>query len=232
MTLAELKSQYTDTPEFHKRVHDLFTQLVDKDDELRIHRDWVQTAIWGFGEKSFWWMWMLLLAELPETPSLLEIGVFRAATLSLWKMLKPDAHVFGITPLDSSGGVWESDYAADIKQIHDKFNLPQPFIYKGRSDNGDIVNTASNFKYDVVYVDGDHSFEGALFDLNTYSPLVKVGGYLVIDDCCCDLHMQFGYFQGIQSVNDAFSEWKKKEISKSFEFQFNVVHLRCLKRVK
>jgi len=90
-----------------------------------------------------------------------------------------------------------------------------------------VASAGKEAPYDVVYIDGDHSTEGALNDLNNYSPMVKVGSYLVIDDCCCDLHMPFGYFQGIQSVQDAFDQWDKT----GFEFVFNVVHLRVLRRV-
>lgn len=231
MNLETLKSEWQDTSQYHKYIHELFCQLVDKDQELKEHRDWVENAIWGFGERSFWWMWMVLVAELSDSPTMIEIGVFRGATLSLWKMLKPGAHVFGITPLDTSGGMWESDYAADVKQIHDKFKLEQPFIYKGRSDNAEIINTVSNFKYDTVYVDGDHTYNGALFDLNTYAPLVKVGGYLVIDDAACRTSQPFGYFQGIKEVCDALADWEKTEMAKNFEFQFNVVHIMVYKRI-
>lgn len=228
MTLDDLKNNWTDTPEYHAHIHESFIELVNSNPELCKHRDYVEQNIWGFGERSFWWLWKILLAELPENPGLLEIGVFRAATLSLWKLLRPDAKVFGITPLDTSGDVWESDYAADIAKIHDDFGLPQPFIIKGRSDEENVVVKANLLQYDVIYVDGDHSLSGALFDLRTYAPMIKPGGYLVVDDAACRTSQPFGYFQGIQPVCDALETWEKEQAD--FEFQFNVVHLMIFKR--
>ena len=35
---------------------------------------------------------------------------------------------------------------------------------------------------DVLFIDGDHSYNGVKNDFNIYSPLVKNGGYVVFDD--------------------------------------------------
>ena len=228
MNLTELKENWQDTPEYHKHIHELFTQLVNNDPILKKHRDYVEQNIWGFGERSFWWMWKLILDELQEQAKLLEIGVFRAATLSFWRILKPDAGIIGVTPLDTSGDVWESNYADDIWKIHEDFDIEQPTIvaYRSESDSAlKIVRACSN-NYDCVYIDGLHTHEGALIDLKNYAPMVRSGGFLVIDDCCCDMHMPFGYFQGIETVNSAFDEWDKSD----FEFVFNCVHLRVMRK--
>ena len=36
--------------------------------------------------------------------------------------------------------------------------------------------------FDWIYIDGDHTVEGALADLRNYTPLVKSGGYIAGDD--------------------------------------------------
>lgn len=38
---------------------------------------------------------------------------------------------------------------------------------------------------DLLFVDGDHSYEGALSDLVHWSPLVKPGGFMLVHDCAC-----------------------------------------------
>lgn len=231
MQLDELKNNWVDIPEYHARIHESFIENVNSDESLCVHRDFVQNNVWGFGERSFWWMWKLLCDELPKGFSFCEIGVFKGATLSVIKLLRPDANVFGITPLDSSGIDWEDDYRQRIHDIFDRFNNGKyPHIFHGRSDNDKVVEAATMLKYDVVYVDGDHSYEGALFDLNTYSPQVKSGGCLVIDDAACRTSQPWGYFQGIQDVSDALEAWEQTPIAKDFEWQFNVVHLMVYKR--
>lgn len=229
MTLSDLKNQWVDTPQHHKHMHELFTELVNNDWGLNDHRTYIETKVFGMGERSFWYLWKLILAELPDNPKLLEIGVFKASTMSLWKMLREDAQVFGVTPLDGRGTGWtEDDYAAHIKNIHNDFGLEQPTLIIGSSTDDSMVYEAmKQSPFDIVYVDGDHSESGALSDFNNYAPMVKIGGYLAIDDCCCDMSMEFGFFQGIQPVQDAFDKWDKS----NFEFVCNIVHLRILKRV-
>ena len=227
MTLTDLKQEWTDTPEFHKAVHEYYTECVNGDPQLDAHRTYVESNIFGMGERSFWWLWKLILEELPANPKLLEVGVFKAATMSLWKLLRKDAICYGVTPLDGRGTGWtDDDYFAHITKIHNDFGLDMPELYVGGSEEDSIVELAGERGYDIVYVDGDHSESGAYHDLSNYSIFVKPGGYLVIDDCCCDMKMSWGYFQGIQSVQDAFDKWD----SSGFEFVCNVVHLRVMRR--
>ena len=229
MNITDLKNSWRDEPDYHKQIHESFIENVNADEELKKHRDFVEQNAFGFGERSFWWLWKLLCKELPEDASMLEIGVFRGATLSVWKLLKPKGRIFGVTPMDSSDGHWESDYKADIARMHDEFNLPQPRIFHGRSDNPKLMSAVTTFLYDCVYIDGDHSYEGALHDLVTYAPLVRKGSYLIIDDACCDMKMPWGFFQGIETVTNATLDYMKDN-SANWDFVTNVVHLRVYRR--
>jgi cephalosporin hydroxylase len=82
----------------------------------------------------------------------------------------------------------------------------------------------------LLYIDGSHKYEDVVSDLLHYPQMVKSGGYLMIDDCCNDMKMPFGFFQGIQPVTDAVLEWEQTNIGKDFDFVFNVVHLKVYKR--
>lgn len=230
MNLNTLKNNWNDAPEYHKEIHETFVQLVnDTPHPLKEHRDWVEQNVFGFGERSFHWLWKLITDEMPENFSFLEIGVFRCQILSLIKLLRSDAKVFGVTLLDTSGGVWESDYAQDLITIHERFGLEKPFIFKGSSLDPQIIEAASSFLFDVVYVDGIHTFDGALSDLTNYSPLVKHGGYLVIDDCNTEMAMPFGFFQGIKDVYDAKKAWLST--NPPFIFICSVVHISVFQRI-
>ena len=37
-------------------------------------------------------------------------------------------------------------------------------------------------KIDLLFIDGDHSFNGVIADFNMYGDLISVGGYVVFDD--------------------------------------------------
>ena len=145
--------------------------------------------------------------------------------------MKPYGKVYGITPLDTSGGMWESDYKADIAKIHFDFSLQQPLICERISVHNEAVKFANdNSPFSVIYVDGAHDFSTALFDMETYSKFVGERGYLVVDDCNGDMHMPWGFFQGIDTVTAAKQEWLKTQTD--FEFVCSVVHISVWRKVK
>jgi predicted O-methyltransferase YrrM len=43
-------------------------------------------------------------------------------------------------------------------------------------------------KIDILFIDGDHSFNGVVADFNMYSDLVSIGGYIIFDDYRDDVH--------------------------------------------
>jgi cephalosporin hydroxylase len=52
-----------------------------------------------------------------------------------------------------------------------------------------VVDTLNKFiflgfsnKIDLLFIDGDHSFNAVISDFNMYSDLVAIGGYIVFDD--------------------------------------------------
>lgn len=45
-------------------------------------------------------------------------------------------------------------------------------------------------KIDVLFIDGDHSFNGVTKDFEDYSPLVEKNGYIVLDDYFCPESIQ------------------------------------------
>lgn len=212
-------------------IHETFIENVNNDELLNLHRNFIQDHVYGFGERSFWWLWKILLGELGERPKLLEIGCFKGATLSVWKLLKPFSSIYGVTPLDSTGIDWEGDYLQLIKDIHSRFEQLMPVIIHGLSESKEAIETAQSLgDYDCVYIDGGHERRHIDNDLTYYAPMVKVGGYLVIDDCANDLNMLWGYFQGIADVTDGVVDYMKKN-GNEWEFICNVVHIKIYKKI-
>jgi len=236
MTLTEFKNNWENTPYFHKATHDNFVQNTNADDFLNEHRTYIEQNILGFGERSFQFLWKLIVDEMPSDFSFIEIGVFKGQILSLIQVLASrtgrSVKRYGVTPLDTSGDMWESDYEADIARLHDYFFIPKDYtLYVGSSHDPVIIEKAyQTSPYDILYVDGDHSYEGALADLNYYAPFVKRGGFLVIDDCNNDLNFpSSGFFCGIQPVTDAKIKWLEQN-GDDWEFYGNVVHISVYKR--
>jgi len=238
MNLQGFKELWKDQREIHQWLNETFTSKVNEDPELKAFRDFVEgnndtpVKIFGFGERSFLWLWKLIIDEMPDKFKFLEIGVFRGQVIALARLLadrdKKAATITGITPLDSTGGHWGSDYASDIRYLHDYFKLQQPTIIKGLSTDEGVVRIAKD-EYDIIYIDGGHEYEVAKSDIINYSPMVKEGGYLVIDDCANKYDLPYGYFRGIESVSRAVDEVLPNE---QFKEIFSVVHNRVFQRVK
>ena len=231
--ITEFKDKWQNTPDFHKEIHESFIALVNNNPELKEHRDFVEQHIFGFGERSFLWLWKLIVHDMLLQFTFMEIGVFKGQILSLIELLAKyqykEAKRIGVTPLDNSGIGWESDYSKDIEFIHDKFGLSKDYvILKGSSVDPEIIKIAKSFKLDILYIDGSHTFEDAASDIKNYAPLIKPGGYLVIDDCACDFSMPFGFFTGIVEVTNAV--FCSDIIKNEFEFICSVVHIKVWKR--
>lgn len=236
MTLNDYSKEWQDTPEYHSLIHDTFIGYVNDNPKLKAHRDFIEGNAFGFGERSFGWLHKLIVDEMPDEFKFLEVGVFRGQTLSLYKLLadmaKKKVQRFGVSPMDSSDGHWESDYFYDVAKLHQHFNLKKDYsIYHGSSTDAKIIGKAIDTEpYDILYIDGSHKYEDVVSDLKYYPQMVMSGGYLLIDDACNDMKQKFGFFQGIDAVTQAVLEWEKTEMGREFEFVFNVVHNRLYRR--
>ena len=117
---------------------------------------------------------------------ILEIGTARGGTLYLLsRFSSPDAHVIS---LDLPGGIHGGGYP--------RFRIPffKTFVSKNqklsliREDSHDpstlikIKKLLKDQKLDLLFIDGDHTYEGVKKDFEMYSPLVKTGGIIAFHD--------------------------------------------------
>lgn len=233
--IKDIISIWKNDTDSHIKLHNDLKKIVDNIDYLNEHRTFIENNIFGFGERSFQYVWKLIVDELPSNFKFLEIGVFKGQILSLIRILsnklEKNATIVGVTELSSIGGVWESNYKEDIKYIHDKFSLSYPLIIEGNSTNVNVINKVEELRnYDCIYIDGGHDFQTAYSDIFNYSSFLKVGGYLVIDDSCNDMIIERELFPGIQEVTDALNKFLSE--TSDYEFLFSVVHLKVFKKIK
>ncbi len=235
-SLKELQEVWKNSEEYNVKVNKQFESNLLQFPHLNGLRVFVEQNVYGFGERSFYYMWKLIIQEMPVKFSFLEIGVFRGQTLVLVSMLSEmldrQADITGLTPLDSTGGHWVSDYQQDIETLHGIFHQKQPTIIKGLSTDKKAICQAGQKQYDIVYIDGGHTFDVVQSDLEVFPSMVKKGGILVIDDCCNSFQMPFGYFTGIADVSRAVDKVLPPVTdSQEFEFLFNVVHNRVYRKL-
>jgi hypothetical protein len=122
----------------------------------------------------------------------------------------------------------EEDYCGIIMALFGAFDLPfdKVTVFRGFSTDPDILERTNRLEFEIVYVDGDHTFEGATHDLLQFSPKIVKGGWIVVDDAGCSLPGT-RFWKGHEAVSRA------TEILPSLGFQnvLNVGHNRIFEKV-
>jgi hypothetical protein len=107
------------------------------------------------------------------------------------RLFTDDIHATMIDPLD---GYYESGYKdpytgipVSRKIVAENFrshfiDKHQYRIIQELSNHERALREASDRRYNYIFIDGDHSYDGVMRDYDNYAPLLEAGGYLVIDD--------------------------------------------------
>ena len=190
------------------------------------HRYYFSQKKRGYGEDAFHSMWSYLFYKF-QPISILEIGVYRGQTLSLFEILSEQlgikSQVYGISPLDSSADEFSSyvniDYESDISLNFKKFNLQKPKIIKSLSASKESREFIKSKKWDLIYVDGSHDYEDVVRDVEISINNLKSGGFLVLDDSSLftefdpELNVKFKVksFKGHEGPSTVFQEMLKRK---------------------
>lgn len=218
-TFQGLVDAYEDTLEFHTSVRDEFFQRVMDDSELFALRKWILANKHGYGETQFYWMWNLIVKELPQDFKFLEIGVYRGQILCLATLLARrrgiNGTMYGVTALSTIGfdgtHPGEPDFESDIARTFDFAKQPTDdfkLIAGNSMDEAVIYTTNLEGPFDLVYIDGGHEYDTVMSDIKYYAEMTKKGGLLAIDDASCKLALPRNpdWFRGIDEVTQAVED--------------------------
>jgi hypothetical protein len=237
-TLQGISDKYENTKSFHDNLMMAFTHEVKNREYLLSHKQYAEHSI--YGDMGFHYLWNLLVSEAPNRFKFLEIGVFKGQVTSLIGLLADyyykDSIVVGISPFDGTGDKY-SQYQQNDKYFQetiDRFNRftsknQNLHLIKGLSQDKDVIKRANLYgSYDIIYIDGSHDYENVVSDIDNYSPLLTIGGYLVMDDAATDREMTAwnGHAEVGQAVRDKLGS------NPNFVHCFAIGHIRLFKRVK
>lgn len=236
-SIAEVTALWKDSPEVHQLIAESFSEKVNEVPRLRELRDYIEKNNYGYGERALYWLWKLVMDEMPKGFTFCEIGVHKSQTLCLIAILsdmQQKYHHFaitGISPMDGTEVGIESDYYNDMFNLFDRFNLPAYVrLLKGLSTDPEVLWSAKTMPlFNAFYIDGGHDFQTVTFDLTHYTPLIAPGGFLVLDDACSDMSLPEGYFKGHRSVTDAVNAWEPQH--PEFRFLFSCSHNKVYQRI-
>jgi len=220
----------------YKIIYDNFVENVRKNEKL--YNSFASCE--GFGEEAFTWSWKILVDSLPEDFKFLEIGVYQGRVLSqvgmLSKNINKKCSIFGVTPLSTAGDKYSSykdiDYLEKIQNNFKKLNntIENLTIIKGYSQDKDVIERVlKEEKYDMIFIDGSHDYKDVVYDILTYSELLVIGGYLIMDDSSLYLENSYGMFKGHPDVSKACKDYI--ENNPNFEELYAVGHNRVWRKI-
>jgi predicted O-methyltransferase YrrM len=129
---------------------------------------------------------VLRLVAARRARTILEIGTNNGGTLFLWtRVAAEDATVVS---LDLPGGEFGGGYPAWKRPLYRAFALPNQRVHLLQGDSHQPKSLAmvrevlGSREVDVLFIDGDHTYEGVKMDFEMYAPLVRQGGLIVFHD--------------------------------------------------
>ena len=136
-----------------------------------------------------------------ETIVGLEIGVASGWTMNHFLQNLPNLRLTGIDPYtgymdgdrEITQDMLDAQYLAAQDNILDF--APRGKILRGYSQ--DFVNSFEDESLDYIFIDGDHSYEGALRDCELFFPKIKNGGVFAGHDWS---------FEGVQKAVNEFKD--------------------------
>lgn len=125
--------------------------------------------------------------------TIVEIGTANGGVLwALCCLADPDATIVSI---DLPGGEFGGGYSVEAVERMRKFAVPPQKLYFLREDShkkatkDNLKAIIKNTPIDVLFIDGDHTYEGVKMDYEMYSPLVRKGGIIAFHDIVLHLNV-------------------------------------------
>lgn len=235
LSCDDVKKRFPTLNMEHEYFHHYFWNLAP--DWLVNHRSYFSINKRAFGEDAFHAMWYLIFKEF-KPKKILEIGIYRGSTLTLFSLLvnklKLNSKVHGISPFSSAGDdvstyLEDLDYLSDVKKNFEHFNLPLAYLHKGFSTNIEMVKIIESNSWDLVFIDGNHDYDVAKHDFIVCSSALKNGGLIVFDDASLyvDFKPPFYSSAGHSGPSKVVSEIDKLQ----FKEILSVGHNRVFKKI-
>jgi hypothetical protein len=149
----------------------------------------------------------------PMAKKILEIGVFRGASLLLWKHAFPKAQIYGV---EKRTKVWQ-DFLAKQKRVK---------VFVGRQEDVEFLKreVIPNGTYDVIIDDGLHHPKETQESFKALWGSVSVGGWYVIED----LFGQYKWKESntINMLKGMIDEMNLKGEIRSMHFYYNICFIQ------
>ncbi len=151
---------------------------------------------------------------------ILEIGVNHGGCLVFWDHL---AGPNGLTVGMDDGGTIDTQIFSMFRSRHCRYNpVSELHIIQGNShrpESFQLVTELFDGTLDLLFIDGDHTYEGALQDYHMYGPLVRPGGMIVVDD------VNMGDERVTRAWNDMLSLGGEKTMTSTSPYALGIIKI-------
>ena len=165
-------------------------------------------------------------SNLIQNPKIIEIGIFKAEFLDY---IYNNCNPFSLDGIDLFEGITCSGNSDGNNVIY--YDMNKSFIelnekYKDcsniklhKSDSSTFLSNCPDNEYDIIYIDGDHSYNGVKKDLIQSIKKIKNGGYIMGHDYEMNMNKaKTNYDFGVKKAVDEFClDYKQQIIAKAFD---------------
>jgi len=151
-----------------------------------------------------------------EYPHCVEIGRLQGGSLLTMayaggRVISIDLHV-STAVAEGRGKLWDS-YCAEILRLVGLRKEVKMII--GNSQTWNTISLKN--KIDLLFIDGDHSYNGVKKDYNNWINTVKIGGHVLFHDACGERE-NIDYAIGVKKFVDTISLKRTKEMDSIVHF--------------
>lgn len=152
-----------------------------------------------------------------EPGLIVEIGVYKGGTIKGWtEIALPDATIIGVDLPDGPYGGGFTEEQGEM--INGLARYDQNIVLLAMDSKSSVtiervtklVRSKSYLGADILFIDGDHTYEGAMADFDNYSGLVREGGYIILHDI-----VEHGNYKDVK-VHEVWEELKETYPNKEF----------------
>ena len=129
---------------------------------------------------------LISMLKRKKLSTVVEIGTDRGGTLWLWcHLARPDAVIVSI---DLPGGDYGNGYTIEDIKTFRTWGKPEQQLHFLMKDShaaqtkNDLLGILNGRDIDLLFIDGDHTYEGVTQDFIMYAPLVRRNGLVVFHD--------------------------------------------------
>ena len=151
--------------------------------------------------------------------NILEIGTYKGEFTNFISKFYSDANIQTID-LPDDDPIFNSTYGRDNKDLKEKFlaernkNLLSSNINFTKIDSTNLLKQFENVKFDIVWIDGDHSKPQVIMDIINSLQLTHNQSIICVDDICME-NYKTDYFS-----NDSYIALEKLERNKILKNNF------------